>query len=298
MRWRRPKSTPDVIDQRAAAPRTGLPFPGGRAGVGGGLGIVGLLVFLALQLLGGGGGTAFDVDQQFGDSTQAPDPGSGGAIPADKDPERDLKDFSAYVFNNVQETWEATFAQQGQPYKRAKLVLYRDGVSTGCGSASSAVGPFYCPADQRVYLDLGFYGDMASQLGAQGDFAWAYVIAHEVGHHAQQQLGTSSEVQRLSSQSPGDANALSVRLELQADCYAGIWAHSVYESGDLEEGDVDEAVTASAAVGDDRLQSRRGGEIDPDSFTHGTSDQRSKWFTKGEDSGDASSCDTFAADNL
>jgi predicted metalloprotease len=266
--------------------------------VGGGLGIVGLLVFLAITLLGGGGGTAFDVDRQFGDPAQVPDPGAGDAIPADKDPERDLKDFSAYVFTNAQETWEATFAQEGRPYERAKLVLYRDAVETGCGSASSAVGPFYCPADQRVYLDLGFYRDMASQLGAQGDFAWAYVIAHEVGHHAQQQLGTSSEVQRLSSQSPGDANALSVRLELQADCYAGVWAYTVYSAGDLEEGDVAEAVTASAAVGDDRLQSRRGGTIDPDSFTHGTSDQRSKWFTKGQDSGDPTACDTFAAENL
>jgi uncharacterized protein len=297
VRWRRTKSTPDVIDQRAAPPRVGLPFPGGRAGVGGGLGIVGLLVFLAITLLGGGG-TAFDVDRQFGDPAQVPDPGAGEAIPADKDPERDLKDFSAYVFTNAQETWEATFSQEGRPYERAKLVLYRDAVSTGCGSASSAVGPFYCPADKRVYLDLGFYRDMASQLGAQGDFAWAYVIAHELGHHAQQQLGTSSEVHRLSSQSPEDANALSVRLELQADCYAGVWAHTVYAAGDLEEGDVAEAVTASAAVGDDRLQSRRGGPIDPDSFTHGTSDQRSKWFTKGQDSGDPAACDTFAADDL
>ena len=225
----------------------------------GGLGVAGLLVFLALQLLGGGGGAAFDVERQFGDPAQAPDPGADAGIPPEQDPERDLRDFSAYVFTNAQETWESTFAQQGRPYERAKLVLYRDGVSTGCGSASSAVGPFYCPADQRVYIDLGFYRDMASQLGAQGDFAWAYVIAHELGHHAQQQLGTSSEVRRLSSQSPEDANALSVRLELQADCYAGVWAHSVYESGDLEEGDVDEAVTASAAVGDDRLQRRGGG---------------------------------------
>ena len=298
MRWRRTKSTPDVIDQRAAAPRTGLPFPGGRAGVGGGVGIVGLLVFLALQLLGGGGGAAFDVERQFGDPAQAPDPGVDSGIPPEQDPERDLKDFSAYVFTNAQETWESTFAQQGAPYERAKLVLYRDAVSTGCGSASSAVGPFYCPADRRVYIDLGFYDDMTSQLGAQGDFAWAYVIAHEVGHHAQQQLGTSSEVRRLSSQSPEDANALSVRLELQADCYAGVWAHSVYEAGDLEEGDVAEAVTASAAVGDDRLQSGRGGGIDPDSFTHGTSDQRSSWFTKGRESGEPSACDTFSADDL
>jgi predicted metalloprotease len=255
-------------------------------------------VFLALQLLSGGGGTSFNVDQQFGDPAQVPDPGAGGAIPPEQDPERDLKDFSAYVFTNAQETWEATFAQQGSPYERAKLVLYRDAVSTGCGAASSAVGPFYCPADMRVYLDLGFYEDMRSQLGAQGDFAWAYVIAHEVAHHAQQQLGTSSEVRRLSSQSPEDANALSVRLELQADCYAGIWAHTVYRAGDLEEGDIAEAVTASAAVGDDRIQSRSGGGIDPDSFTHGTSDQRSKWFQKGQESGDPAACDTFAAEDL
>jgi uncharacterized protein len=299
VRWSRSKSTPDVIDQRAAAPRVGMPFPGGRAGgIGGGLGLVGLLLFLALQLLGGGGGTGFDVTDEFGPSAQAPDAGPDAAIPPSKDPERDLRDFSAYVFTDVQETWESTFAQQGKPYERAKLVLYRDGVSTGCGDASSAVGPFYCPADKRVYLDLGFYDDMASQLGAQGDFAWAYVIAHEVGHHAQRELGTSSQVQRLSAQTPEDANALSVRLELQADCYAGVWAHSVYMKGDLEAGDVDEAVTASAAVGDDRLQSRRGGTVDPDSFTHGTSDQRSTWFTKGEKSGEPADCDTFSASDL
>jgi predicted metalloprotease len=266
--------------------------------MGGGLGLVGLLVFLALQLLGGGGGAAFDVERQFDDPAQAPDAGPGAAIPPDQDPERDLRDFSAYVFTDAQETWESTFAQQGSPYERAKLVLYRNAVSTGCGDASSAVGPFYCPADKRVYLDLSFYGDMASQLGAEGDFAWAYVIAHEVGHHAQQQLGTSSEVRRLSAQGPEDANALSVRLELQADCYAGVWAHTVYKAGDLEEGDVDEAVTASAAVGDDRLQSRRGGGVDPDSFTHGTSDQRSKWFTQGQESGEPADCDTFSADDL
>jgi predicted metalloprotease len=275
-----------------------MPLPGGRAGVGGGIGIIALLVYLAFQLLGGGGGAAFDVDRQFGDPAQAPDAGPDAGIPADQDPERDLKDFSAYVFTNVQETWERTFAQQGVPYEHAKLVLYRDAVSTGCGSASSAVGPFYCPADMRVYLDLGFYRDMVSQLGAQGDFAWAYVIAHEVGHHAQQQLGTSSEVRRLTQRSPGDANSLSVRLELQADCYAGVWAHTVYESGDLEEGDIAEAVTASGAVGDDRLQRSRGGTIDPDSFTHGTSDQRSRWFTKGQDSGEPADCDTFAAEDL
>ena len=153
-------------------------------------------------------------------------------------------------------------------------MLYRGAVSTGCGSASSAVGPFYCPADQRVYLDLSFYGDMESELGAPGDFAWAYVIAHEVGHHVQQQRGTSREVSSLQREDPGEANALSVRLELQADCYAGVWAHSVFEAGALDKGDVGEAIRAAGAVGDDRLQKRASGQVNPDSFTHGTSQQR------------------------
>jgi predicted metalloprotease len=202
------------------------------------------------------------------------------------------------VFTRAQRTWERTFDEQGKPYEHAKLVLYRDGVSTGCGSASSAVGPFYCPADQRVYLDLGFYGDMASRLGAKGDFAWAYVIAHEVGHHVQRQLGTSEEVRSLSNQDPDKANELSVRLELQADCYSGVWAASVFAAGDLEEGDVTEATTAAAAVGDDRLQRNATGRIDPDSFTHGTSEQRTRWFEKGRQSGEPAACDTFSVDNL
>ena len=289
------RDTPDVIDRRGARSGGGLPFPGGiRAG--GGIGIVGVLVFLAIQLIGGGaGGAAFDVDNQFGDQVEAP---GSGAIPAAQDPERDLKDFSAYVFTRAQEMWERTLKEQGQPYERAKLVLYRDGVSTGCGSASSAVGPFYCPADQRVYLDLSFYGDMASQLNAKGDFAWAYVIAHEVGHHVQRQLGTSDEVQRLSRENPDQANDLSVRQELQADCYSGVWASSVFRAGDLEEGDVEEATTAAAAVGDDRLQRRSGGGVDPDSFTHGTSEQRTRWFEKGRASGEPADCDTFSPDEV
>ena len=288
------RDTPDVIDQRAAR---GRGIPGG-ARVGGGVGVVGLLVFLAIQLLGGGGGAAFDVDNQFGDQVEAPGSPGSGAIPAGQDPERDLKDFSAYVFTRAQRNWERAFAEQGQLYERAKLVLYRDGVSTGCGSASSSVGPFYCPADQRVYLDLSFYRDMTSQLGAQGDFAWAYVIAHEVGHHVQRQLGTSDEVRRLSSRDPEQANELSVRLELQADCFSGVWAHSVYTAGDLERGDVEEATTAAAAVGDDRLQRRSTGRVDPDSFTHGTSEQRTRWFEQGREGGEPADCDTFSADDV
>jgi uncharacterized protein len=293
MRWRRVRN-PDVIDRRGAGGGGG--FPVGRGGaVGGGLGIVGVIVVLALQLLGGNG-AAFDVDTGLGGG--ASPPGQAAPIPRSEDPERDLKDFSAYVFTDVQKTWEQTFKRAGQPYEHARLVLYRDGVQTACGSASSAVGPFYCPADQIVYLDLSFYGDMQSQLQAGGDFAWAYVIAHEVGHHVQQQLGTSEEVRRLQREQGGDANELSVRLELQADCYSGVWAHTVYKQGDLEKGDVREALRAAGAVGDDRLQRRATGSIDPDSFTHGTSEQRRSWFERGYEDGGPNACDTFSPDQI
>lgn len=267
----------------------------GRAGAGGAVGIVGLIVYLLISQLGGGG-AAFGVDSGFpSDAPAAPD---AQGIPAAQDPERDLRDFSAYVFSNAQDSWEKTFAGSNRNYERAQLVLYRDAVSTGCGSASSAVGPFYCPADQRVYLDLSFYGDMERQLGAGGEFAWAYVIAHEVGHHVQNQLGTSREVRSLQSENPDDANELSVRLELQADCYSGVWAKTVYDAGDLEQGDIREAIGASEAVGDDRLQSRGGGRVDPDSFTHGSSEQRARWFNEGRKRGDPAACDTFSGDEL
>ena len=266
----------------------------GRGGaVGGGLGLVGVIVVLALQLLGGNG-AAFDVDPGLGGGVSAP--GAAEPIPPSEDPERDLKDFSIYVFTDVQKTWEQTFRRAGQPYEHARLVLYRDGVQTACGAASSSVGPFYCPGDQIVYLDLSFYGDLQNKLGAGGDFAWAYVIAHEVGHHVQQQLGTSEEVRGLQQDQRQDANELSVRLELQADCYAGVWGHTVYKQGDLEKGDVREALRAAGAVGDDRLQRQATGSINPDSFTHGTSDQRRSWFEKGYESGDPNTCDTFSPD--
>ncbi len=293
MRWRRVRN-PDVIDRRGAG---GGGVPMGRGGaVGGGLGVVGVILFLAIQLLGGGSGSAFDVDTGLGGGGSAP--GQPAAIPPSEDPERDLKDFSTYVFTDAQKTWEQTFKRAGQRYEHARLVLYRDGVNTACGSASSAVGPFYCPGDQIVYLDLSFYGDLQNKLGAGGDFAWAYVIAHEVGHHVQQQLGTSEEVTRLQRDQREDANELSVRLELQADCYAGVWGNTVYKQGDLEKGDVREALRAAGAVGDDRLQRQATGDINPDSFTHGTSEQRRSWFEKGYESGDANACDTFSPDEL
>ncbi len=256
--------------------------------------MAGILVFVVLQLLSGGGGPAFGVDNQFGESPQAPD---AQAIPAGEDPERDLKDFSSYVFINAQDTWTETFQRAGESYDRAQIVFYRQGVSTACGSASSGVGPFYCPGDNRVYIDLSFYDDLAQQLGAPGEFAWAYVIAHEVGHHVQNELGTSDEVRRLQSEDPGDRNELSVRLELQADCYAGVWANTVFEAGDLHEGDIEEAIAASEAVGDDRLQRRATGTVDPDSFTHGSSEQRARWFNTGRESGEPGDCDTFSTEN-
>jgi uncharacterized protein len=298
MKWNRGRATPDVIDQRGrrGGGRGGMSLPVGRAG--GGLGLVGVLVFLAIQVLGGGGGGGgFSIDQPF---QEAPGGGAGEApIPASQDPERDLRDFSAYVFTDAQDRWIKAFKAEGKPYERAKLVLYRGGVDTGgCGSASSAVGPFYCPGDQRVYLDLSFYRDMTEQLRASGDFAWAYVIAHEMGHHVQRQLGTSGEVEEASRSDPDDANELSVRLELQADCYAGVWAHEVFAAGQLEDGDIDEAFRASEAVGDDRLQKSAGQRVNPDAFTHGTSAQRRHWFDSGRKAGDPAACDTFGTDEL
>src|SRR3954452_4877049 len=290
MRWKRVQST-DVIDQRAGG---GLPG-GGRVAIPGGLGITGILIYLAISLLsGGGGGSASGVDDPFGGSTQAPGIQSPRGIPASQDPESDLKDFSVYVFERTQQVWQKTFTDQGKPYEHAKLVLYRGGVQTGCGSATSAVGPFYCPADQRVYLDLSFYGDMQNQLNASGDFAWAYVIAHEMGHHVQQQLGTSDQVEQQQRDHPDQRNDLSVRLELQADCYAGGRAKTVFK--ELEPGDIDEAMTAPRAVGHDRLQKQAGGSVNPDTFTRAPSAQRYLAFSRGKQSGQPAACVAFSGD--
>ena len=296
MKWRRTRDR-DVIDVRGAGGGAAR-MPGGLAGAGGGVGLIGVLIYLGIQLLGGGA-SGFDVTEVFGPAVQAPGAQSPQPIPAGQDPQRELRDFSVYVFEDTQKTWNATFERNCNRYDNAKLVLYSGAVQTGgCGGATSAVGPFYCPADGRVYLDLSFYEDMRAQLQAPGDFAWAYVIAHEMGHHVQSQTGTSDEVARLTRQNPDDANELSVRTELQADCYAGVWASTVFAQGDLEPGDIDEAFTASEAVGDDRLQRQATGHVNPDSFTHGTSEQRRRWFEAGYDSGDPGTCDTFSADEL
>jgi predicted metalloprotease len=298
MKWRK-TDNPDVIDQRGSrggGGMGGLPIPSGMGKGAGGLGLVGVVIFILIQVLGGGGGSGgFQIPSGFPSQVQAP--GSGEGLPPGQDPQVELKDFSTAVFTDVQQTWKQLFEQAGKPYDKAQLVVYSGGVNTGCGNATSAVGPFYCPADDRVYLDLSFYDQMTKQLQARGDFAWAYVIAHEMGHHVQDLDGTSDKVQSESQSNSGDANELSVRLELQADCYAGVWAKTVFAKGDLEAGDIEEAQNAAAAVGDDRLQKRGGGSVDPDSFTHGTSAQRQHWFEAGYQSGEPASCDTFSPDS-
>ena len=306
MKWNRKKArkSDDVVDIRGASPSSGgggggLPIPGSVAGLGGGAGIVVLIVIVAIQVFGGGGGEGggFSIDDVFGSGLQAPGAEDPDPIPPDQDADLELRDFSAYVITDAQDTWTKIFDEQGRKYERAQLVLYSQAVSTGgCGKASSAVGPFYCPADQRVYLDLSFYEDMRRQLNAPGDFAWAYVIAHEVGHHVQNLLGTNADVAELERDDPDDANELSVRLELQADCYSGVWASTVFDQ--LEQGDLDEAFTASEAVGDDRLSEQAGQDVNPDSFTHGTSEQRRHWFEAGYERGDPAACDTFAVEDL
>ncbi len=203
--------------------------------------------------------------------------------------------FTSVIFATTEDTWGQIFEKMGRHYQQPKLVMYRNRISTGCGTGQSIMGPFYCPADSKVYIDLSFYDDMKHKLGADGDFAQGYVIAHEVGHHVQNLLGTEAKVRRLQQNaSQTEINALSVRLELQADCYAGVWGHSMQQQGVLEAGDLEEALNAATAIGDDRLQKRSQGVVTPDTFTHGTSAQRYNWFKRGMDSGDPAQCDTFS----
>ena len=266
-------------------------MPGGAA-VGGGLGGLGIIVVLLFQLLGGGGGGGISLDslQQFDQAAPAP---TGDTTVPESD---EVGRFVVAVTNDVQETWKQVFAAAGETYPVTKLVLFRSSVSTGCGGATSATGPFYCPADKQVYLDLGFFEELHRRFGAPGDFAQAYVIAHEFGHHVQNVLGIERQVRAAQRDDPDAANELSVRMELQADCFAGIWAHSAYAEGELERGDVEEGLTAAAAIGDDRIQREAGRRVDPHSFTHGTSEQRQTWFSKGLDDGSVQGCDTFDAD--
>jgi predicted metalloprotease len=226
--------------------------------------------------------------------------GSGGSDAVQSRPVNDAREepevrFVSFVLDDAQRTWESTFQQQGRQYRHAKLVLFRDSVDSACGMAQSATGPFYCPSDEKVYIDLGFFDELKQRFGAPGDFAQAYVIAHELGHHVQKLLGTEAQVQQAMQSNSRDRNALSVKLELQADCFAGVWGHSTQQRNVLEQGDIEEGLGAAASVGDDRLQRMSTGHVNPDSFTHGSSDQRSRWFRQGLSQGTIDSCNTFGA---
>jgi hypothetical protein len=223
-------------------------------------------------------------------SVDQPVPGGVEGPPADE-----LGQFAAVVLADTEDTWRALFEQRGASYREPTLVLFSTAVESACGFSSAAVGPFYCPPDQQVYIDLSFFNDLERRFGAPGDFAQAYVIAHEVGHHVQNLMGISAEVQsrQRSSSSQADVNALSVALELQADCFAGVWGRHAAQSGLLEPGDLEEGMSAAAAIGDDRLQQQTQGRVVPESFTHGSSEQRVTWFKRGVESGDPDACSTF-----
>jgi hypothetical protein len=261
----------------------GIPIP---AGLGGG-GIVIFLIFLALQFFGGGGSIGSSLDGLGGQP--AVDPGSS----VDLTNNGDLVQFMGYVLNDANDLWADTFKRAGQQYVRADMVLFSGSTQSGCGPASAATGPFYCPADQKVYLDTDFFQELRDRFGAPGDFAQAYVIAHEIGHHVQKMTGIEEQVRQLQQQDPSRQNELSVKMELQADCLAGVWAQSVYQQGDLEPGDIEEGLGAAQAVGDDRIQASAGVTVNPETWTHGSAAQRSQWFNTGFKSGDPAACDTF-----
>ena len=298
MKWKPGRRSGDIEDRRGAGGGFGgggLPIPMGRLGGGG---IVTLIVAAIVYFLfiSGGGGGGFDVPDPSNAFPQVPQTGTGeNSVPGSPSEEKEVQ-FVDFVQGDAQDFWQQQFQAAGRPYQRAKLVLFRNQVQSGCGLASSATGPFYCPLDQKVYIDLGFFDELDQRFKAPGDFAQAYVIAHELGHHVQQQLGIERNVRQQSQGNPGDANELSVRLELQADCIAGVWARSTYDRGILESGDLQEGLTAAAAVGDDRIQQQTQGRIDPESFTHGTSEQRDRWLQTGFDSGRLEACDTFSGE--
>ncbi len=282
MRWNPGGVSDNIEDRRGSS--------GGMGGGGLRLGLGGFLLVAVLSivfktnffsLLGGGG------------SVNVGQPGTTQSRPLNDPSEQREVQFVSFVLDDAQNTWKQVLPKYGAQYRNAKLVLFRDVVQSGCGRAQSATGPFYCPADQKVYIDLGFYDELKNRFGADGDFAQAYVLAHEIGHHVQNLLGVDSKVREMQRARPDLANQLSTRLELQADCFAGVWGHSTEQRNILEAGEVDKAMNAAAAIGDDRLQRMAGRSVNPDSFTHGSSADRTKWFQKGFQTGDVAACNTF-----
>ena len=306
MRWRRKKRSGDLIDVRGAGPTGtsggggfpfpmggggGLPIPTGRGGMSIGAIILVVVVIVLFQVCSGGvdiGGGAFD---GFGQA-----PVDEAPLPPGSDPDAQLVEFMNFLTIDIQDSWTDIFRQAGQPYRHAKVVLYEGSTQTGCGLGTEDVGPFYCPADQSIYLDLDFFRELRGRFEAPGDFAQAYVIAHEFGHHIQRLLGIERDVRAAQQEDPSRENELSIRLELQADCLAGVWAYTAEERRMLVAGDLEEGLAAAAAVGDDRIQEQTTGQTDPHTWTHGSSAQRSRWFRAGFNGGEIAACDTFAGD--
>jgi uncharacterized protein len=282
MKWEDIGRSRNLDDRRGRRP------PGRGAAVP--LGIGGMLIVLVVSLL-----TGVDLSAILG-SGPGTTTGPAAAPPTTRELEAEEEQvrFVSFVLDDVQEAWADVFARSGLSYRDAQLVLYRDAVESGCGVAPAAAGPFYCPADTNVYIDLSFFEALQDRFGATGDFAEAYVIAHEIGHHVQHQLGTLTETRSAQQARPAEANQLSVALELQADCYAGLWAASADARGILEPGDLEEGLRAAAAVGDDRLSGRAGRIPNEETFTHGTSEQRMSWFRTGYERADPAACDTFS----
>lgn len=291
MRWDDNGPSQDLEDRRGETPSGGgFRLGGARMGIGGFLVLLVLSVVFKTDLTGALGGGGAGVPMPASPAEQGP-----SAPPSQTSPqEEQLVKFVSFVLDDAQKMWAQIFASGNAEYARARLVLFRDRVNTGCGMAESATGPFYCPADQKVYIDLGFYEELRKRFGAPGDFAQAYVLAHEIGHHIQNVLGTERKMRQAQARNPGARNELSVRLELQADCYAGIWAKSAKDRQRLDAGDIEEALGAASAVGDDRISEMAGASIRPESFTHGSAEQRMTWFRRGFDTGDINSCNTFS----
>ena len=281
MRWQNRDESTNVEDRRGRSPGLGgIPMPRGKAGI-----FVVLVVFVA---------GLYGIDLTpflLGDVN----PGSGVSRPyVPSANEQELARFTSVMLKTTEDTWQNIFRKTGQPYRAPKLVLYSGATETTCGYGQSAMGPFYCPADTTVYIDLAFYQDMKTKFGGGGDFAQGYIIAHEVGHHVQHLLGIDRKVRQMQQGAPqAQVNRLSVMMELQADCFAGVWGNAMQKENILDPGDLEAALRTAQAIGDDRLQKRQGGRVVPDSFTHGTAQQRYAWFKRGFDSGNPNACNTY-----
>ena len=285
MKWESGTRNDDVVDVR------GRRAPAGKIAAGG-VGVTILLVVVS-QLLGVDVTGLFSGGGNSGTSNPQP---ANPEPPSGSDSEAPMIDFIRFVMKDIQESFEVEFKAAGKEYRHAKLLVFRDVIDTGCGRSSAAIGPFYCPPDEKAYVDLSFFQELRQRFGAPGDFAQAYVLAHEMGHHVQKLLGIEAMTQKLGR--GRERNHVSVKQELQADCYAGVWGHAAQGKKILEIGDLEEAITAAQAIGDDRLQKDAGMDVDPETFTHGTSAQRMRWFRRGFDSGKLEACDTFSASDL